>query len=33
MFASYVLYKGKYKLDEGEYARICKELESRKAKA
>ena len=33
MFASYVLYKRKYTLDEGEYARICKELEARKAKA
>ena len=30
MFVSYVLYKKHYKLDEGEYDRICKELASRK---
>lgn len=30
MFISYVLYKKKYKLDEAEYDRICKELESRR---
>ena len=33
MFLSYVLYKKRYKLDEAEYARICAELEQRKAKA
>ena len=33
MFASYVLYKRRYKLDEAEYDRICAELEERKAKA
>ena len=33
MFASYVLYKRRYKLDEAEYERICAELEERKAKA
>ena len=33
MFASYVLYKQRYKLDEAEYERICAELEERKAKA
>ena len=33
MFASYVLYKRRYKLDEAEYDRICAELEARKAKA
>ena len=33
MFLSYVLYKKRYKLDEAEYARICEELEARKAKA
>ncbi len=33
MFLSYVLYKKRYKLDEAEYARICAELEERKAKA
>ena len=33
MFVSYVLYKRRYKLDEAEYARICAELERRKAKA
>ena len=31
MFASYVLYKRRYKLDEAEYDRICSELEQRKA--
>ena len=31
MFVSYVLYKKHYKLDEGEYDRICKELAARKA--
>ena len=31
MFASYVLYKRRYKLDEAEYDRICAELEQRKA--
>ncbi len=30
MFASYVLYQKKYILDEDEYDRICKELETRK---
>ena len=30
MVTSYVLYKKHYKLDEEEYARICKELEQRK---
>lgn len=30
MFASYVLYKKRYKLDEKEYERICAELEARK---
>ena len=33
MFASYVLYKRRYKLDEAEYDRICAALEERKAKA
>ena len=33
MLVSYVLYKKHYKLDEDEYARICSELEARKAKA
>jgi melibiose permease/lactose/raffinose/galactose permease len=33
MFASYVLYQRRYKLDEAEYDRICAELEERKAKA
>ena len=33
MFASYVLYQRRYKLDEAEYERICAELEQRKAKA
>ena len=33
MLTSYVLYKKHYKLDEDEYARICAELEARKAKA
>ena len=33
MLVSYVLYKKYYKLDEDEYARICSELEARKAKA
>ena len=33
MFASYVLYQRRYKLDEAEYDRICAELEKRKAKA
>lgn len=33
MLTSYVLYKKHYKLDEDEYARICSELEARKAKA
>lgn len=32
MLVSYVLYKKHYKLDEDEYARICSELEARKAK-
>lgn len=31
MFASYVLYKKRYKLDEAEYDRICAQLEQRKA--
>ncbi len=31
MFASYVLYKRRYKLDEAEYDRICSELEQGKA--
>lgn len=31
MFLSYILYKKKYKLDEEEYDRICKEIEARKA--
>ncbi len=31
MFASYILYKRRYKLDEAEYDRICAELEQRKA--
>jgi melibiose permease/lactose/raffinose/galactose permease len=31
MFLSYVLYKKRYKLDEGEYQRICREIEQRKA--
>ena len=30
MFASYILYKKHYKLDEAEYERVCSELESRK---
>lgn len=30
MFISYVLYKKKYKLDEDEYERICKELEAKR---
>ncbi len=30
MFLSYVLYKKKYKLDEDEFERICKELEAKK---
>ena len=30
MFVSYVLYKKHYKLDEGEYDRICRELAARK---
>ncbi len=30
MFISYVLYKKKYKLDEAEYERICKELEAKR---
>ena len=29
MFVSYILYKKHYKLDEDEYSRICKELETR----
>ena len=33
MLVSYVLYKKHYMLDEDEYARICSELEARKAKA
>ena len=33
MLVSYALYKKHYKLDEDEYARICSELEARKAKA
>ncbi len=33
MFLSYILYQRKYKLDEGEYERICKELEAKKAEA
>lgn len=33
MLVSYVLYRKHYKLDEDEYARICSELEARKAKA
>ena len=33
MLVSYVLYKKHYKLNEDEYARICAELEARKAKA
>ena len=33
MFASFVLYQRRYKLDEAEYDRICAELEERKAKA
>ena len=33
MLTSYVLYKKHYQLDEDEYARICAELEARKAKA
>ena len=33
MFASYLLYKRRYTLDEAEYDRICAELEARKAKA
>ena len=33
MFLSYVLYQRRYRLDEAEYARICAELEARKAKA
>ena len=33
MLTSYVLYKKHCKLDEDEYARICAELEARKAKA
>ena len=33
MLVSYVLYKKHYKLNEDEYARICSELEARKAKA
>ncbi len=31
MFLSFILYKKYYKLDEGEYDRICAELEKRKA--
>ncbi len=31
MLLSYLLYQRRYKLDEEEYARICKELEARKA--
>ena len=31
MFASFVLYKRRYKLDEGEYERICRELAAREA--
>jgi melibiose permease/lactose/raffinose/galactose permease len=31
MLLSYLLYKRRYKLDEAEYARICAELEARKA--
>ncbi len=30
MFASYILYKKHYKLDEAEYERVCNELEARK---
>lgn len=33
MLASYFLYKKHYKLDEDEYARICAELQARKAEA
>lgn len=33
MLTSHALYKKNYKLDEDEYARICAELEARKAKA
>ncbi len=33
MFASFVLYKKHYKLDEPEYDRICRELDARKAEA
>lgn len=31
MLASYLVYKKRYKLDEGEYKRICDELETRRA--
>ena len=31
MLAAYFLYKSKYKLDEPEYERICKELETRRS--
>lgn len=33
MLLSYILYKKHYKLDEGEYERICGELDARKQKA
>ena len=33
MLISYYMYKGKYKLDEEEYDRICRELEARKQEA
>jgi len=33
MFLSYILYQRKYKLDEAEYERICKELAAGKAEA
>ena len=31
MLATYVLYRKHYKLDEPEYDRICREIETRKA--
>jgi melibiose permease/lactose/raffinose/galactose permease len=31
MYLSYLIYKRKYRLDEGEYDRICAELAKRKA--
>ncbi|MDY4889416.1 MAG: hypothetical protein SO135_06715, partial [Sphaerochaetaceae bacterium] len=33
MLISYILYKKKYKLDEGEYERICRELDKKRETA